>query len=105
MMPQPRSLSGDCALPAPGPAVTSVKGALGHAMAASGALEAVVCVLSLGAQTLPPTVNLEQPDPECALDHVLGAPRAASFEHVLSCSFGMGGQNAAIVLRRGPDHA
>jgi len=88
----------------PGPPVTSVKGALGHAMAAAGALEAVVCVLGLREQRVPPTVNLDQPDPECSLDHVLDA-RELAHEHVLSCSFGMGGQNAALILRRGDEHA
>ncbi|MEZ6186059.1 MAG: beta-ketoacyl-[acyl-carrier-protein] synthase family protein [Planctomycetota bacterium] len=88
----------------PGPPVSSVKGALGHAMAASGALEAVVVVLALEAGAVPPTVNLTQPDPECALDHVLGAPRTLPLTHALSCSFGMGGQNAALILRRS-EHA
>jgi 3-oxoacyl-[acyl-carrier-protein] synthase II len=82
--------------------VSSVKGAIGHAMAAAGALEAIVAAQSAHSGLVPPTVHLATPDPRCALDHVIGAPRDAGARVVLSTSFGMGGQNAALLLRRVP---
>ena len=80
--------------------VHSVKGAIGHCMAASGALEAVVAARTCATGIVPPTVNLERPDPECAVDHVIGAPRRCDARKVVSLSCGMGGQNAAVVLGR-----
>jgi 3-oxoacyl-[acyl-carrier-protein] synthase II len=82
-------------------AVSSTKGATGHLLGAAGALEALLCVLSLETGTLPPTINLDDPDPECALDHVAGKPRAAAAQVVLSNSFGFGGVNAALLFERG----
>jgi 3-oxoacyl-[acyl-carrier-protein] synthase II len=82
-------------------AVSSTKGATGHLLGAAGALEALLCVLALETGTLPPTINLENPDPECALDHVAGKPRAARARVVLSNSFGFGGVNAALLFERG----
>ncbi|HEX8128962.1 MAG TPA: beta-ketoacyl-[acyl-carrier-protein] synthase family protein [Pyrinomonadaceae bacterium] len=80
--------------------VSGVKGAIGHAMAAAGALETIVAAYTCATGIVPPTVNLYEPDEGCELDHVVGAPRDASARTVLSVSFGMGGQNAAIVLKR-----
>lgn len=80
--------------------VSSVKGALGHAMAAAGALEAIAAVLTCRHGVVPPTANLTDPDAGCALDHVVGAPRAADARRVLTVSFGMGGQNAAVLFER-----
>jgi 3-oxoacyl-[acyl-carrier-protein] synthase II len=80
--------------------VSSTKGAIGHAMAAAGALEAIVACRTCATGIVPPTVNLRRPDPDLPLDHVLGEPRDAGARTVLSVSLGMGGQNAAIVLRR-----
>jgi 3-oxoacyl-[acyl-carrier-protein] synthase II len=82
-------------------AVSSTKGATGHLLGAAGALEALLCVLALETGTLPPTINLENPDPECALDHVAGKPRAARAQVALSNSFGFGGVNAALLFERG----
>ncbi len=82
-------------------AVSSTKGATGHLLGAAGALEALLCVLALETGTLPPTINLENPDPECALDHVAGKPRAARARVALSNSFGFGGVNAALLFERG----
>jgi 3-oxoacyl-[acyl-carrier-protein] synthase II len=82
-------------------AVSSTKGATGHLLGAAGALEALLCVLSLETGTLPPTINLDDPDPECALDHVAGKPRAAAAQVALSNSFGFGGVNAALLFERG----
>jgi 3-oxoacyl-[acyl-carrier-protein] synthase II len=80
--------------------VSSLKGALGHAMAAAGALEAIVSAYSCARGIVPPTVGLEEPDKGCELDHVIGQPRESGARTVLSTSFGMGGQNAAIILTR-----
>jgi 3-oxoacyl-[acyl-carrier-protein] synthase II len=80
--------------------VSSAKGAIGHAMAAAGALEAIVACRTCATGLVPPTVNLRHPDPDCDLDHILAEPRDAGARTVLSVSLGMGGQNAAIVVRR-----
>ena len=80
--------------------VCGVKGAIGHAMAAAGALETIVAAYTCATGIVPPTVNLSEPDEGCELDHVVGAPRDADARTVLSASFGMGGQNAAVILKR-----
>lgn len=80
--------------------VSSVKGALGHAMAAAGAIEAIVAMRTAGTGIVPETVNLSVPDEGCELDHVIGEPRRTEATTVLSVSFGMGGQNASLVIRR-----
>ena len=80
--------------------VSGSKGAIGHAMAAAGALETIIAAYMCETGIVPPTVNLSEPDEGCELDHVIGAPRETDARTVLSVSFGMGGQNAAIVLKR-----
>jgi 3-oxoacyl-[acyl-carrier-protein] synthase II len=80
--------------------VSGSKGALGHAMAAAGVLEAIVAARTCATGIVPPTVNLRQVDEGCELDHVIGEPRDVNAKTVLSVSFGMGGQNAAVILRR-----
>jgi len=82
-------------------AVSSTKGASGHLLGAAGGLEALLCVRALETGTLPPTLNLDDPDPECALDHVAGKARAARVRVALSNSFGFGGVNAALLFERG----
>jgi 3-oxoacyl-[acyl-carrier-protein] synthase II len=69
-------------------------------MGASGALEAIVCALSIHHAMLHPTINYEYPDPECDLDYVPNQPRQANVKVTLSNSFGLGGQNACLVLRK-----
>jgi 3-oxoacyl-[acyl-carrier-protein] synthase II len=81
--------------------VSSTKGATGHLLGAAGGLEALLCVRALETGTLPPTINLENPDPECALDHVAGKAREARARVALSNSFGFGGVNAALLFERG----
>jgi 3-oxoacyl-[acyl-carrier-protein] synthase II len=81
--------------------VTSVKGAIGHPMAAAGALQAIAATESCRRGVVPPTCNLVDPDDDCQLDHVMGAAREVDVPVVLSCSYGMGGQNACIVITRG----
>jgi 3-oxoacyl-[acyl-carrier-protein] synthase II len=85
---------------APRLAVSSTKGYYGHPLGASGAIEAAVTSLAIHNEWLPPTLNLEQPDAECDLDYVPRTGRAAAVEHAVSTSFGFGGINAAVVLRR-----
>ena len=80
--------------------VSSLKGAIGHAMAAAGALEAVAAVATARTGVVPATVNLGDPDDGCELCHVIGRPREDEVRTVVSASFGMGGQNAAVVFRR-----
>jgi len=80
--------------------VSSLKGAIGHAMAAAGALESIAAIATCRTGIVPPTTNLDDPDDECALDHVIGAPRETGATRVLKTSFGMGGQNAAIIVQR-----
>jgi 3-oxoacyl-[acyl-carrier-protein] synthase II len=80
--------------------VSSTKGATGHLLGAAGAVEAIFCVRALETGTLPPTVNLERPDPECALDHVIGKARSRRTRVALSNSFGFGGVNAALLFAR-----
>ncbi|MFL5575907.1 MAG: beta-ketoacyl-ACP synthase II [Gemmatimonadaceae bacterium] len=80
--------------------VSSTKGYYGHALGASGAIEAAISALSITHEWLPPTVNLERPDDACDLDYIPASGRDARVEHVLSNSFGFGGINAALVLRR-----
>ncbi len=82
------------------PPVTSIKGHLGHSLAAAGALEGVTSVMTLLRQLIPPTAGTRNIDPEIDLDVVLGKPRHATIDTVLSNSFGFGGHNGSVVFRR-----
>jgi len=81
-------------------AISSTKSMTGHLLGAAGGLEAGVTVLAVRHQMIPPTINLEQPDPGCDLDYVPNRTRAASIEYALSNSFGFGGTNAALLFKR-----
>lgn len=81
--------------------ISSIKGVLGHAFGAAGAIEAAACLLSLGRGVIPPTANFEEPDPECDLDYVPNRARTATVRTALSLSAGFGGQNAALLIRKG----
>ncbi|HMQ16826.1 MAG TPA: beta-ketoacyl synthase N-terminal-like domain-containing protein, partial [Phycisphaerae bacterium] len=81
-------------------AVSSTKSATGHLLGASGGIEAIACVKALENNTLPPTINLEEPDPECDLDYVPNTARDARLRAVMNNSFGFGGHNACLILRR-----
>jgi 3-oxoacyl-[acyl-carrier-protein] synthase II len=81
-------------------AVSSTKSMTGHLLGGAGGLEAGVTVLALRDQILPPTINLDSPDPECDLDYVPNHARKAELEYAMSNSFGFGGTNGALLFRR-----
>jgi 3-oxoacyl-[acyl-carrier-protein] synthase II len=80
------------------PPVSATKAVTGHMLGASGIAEAAVAILALRRGVLPPTHNLEDPDPHCDLDHIRKGPRRAQISHVLSNSFGFGGHNVSVVF-------
>jgi len=92
-----RSVFGDHASRIP---VSSTKAYYGHALGASGAIEASICAMSLEQEWLPPTLNLATPGDGCDLDYIPGAGRDARVDYILTNSFGFGGINAALVLKR-----
>jgi 3-oxoacyl-[acyl-carrier-protein] synthase II len=81
-------------------AVSSTKSMTGHLLGGAGGLEAGICVLALRDQVIPPTANLENPDPECDLDYVPNKARKAKLEYVLTNSFGFGGTNGCLLFKR-----
>jgi 3-oxoacyl-(acyl-carrier-protein) synthase len=78
--------------------ISSTKSMIGHCMGGSGTLEAIVCALSLLHGSIHPTINLETADPNCDLDYVPNQARNLKIQLALSNSFGLGGQNACLVL-------
>ncbi len=84
-------------------AVSSTKSMIGHAMGASGTLEAIACVLTILHGEIHPTINYNTPDPECDLDYVPNQARKQTIHYALSNSFGLGGQNACLILKRFED--
>ncbi|RMG98670.1 MAG: beta-ketoacyl-[acyl-carrier-protein] synthase II [Deltaproteobacteria bacterium] len=83
-----------------GLAVSSTKSMHGHLLGAAGGIETAICALALERGVLPPTINLDDPDPECDLDYVPHTARKAQVEYALNNSFGFGGTNASLLLRR-----
>ncbi|MEA3290893.1 MAG: beta-ketoacyl-ACP synthase II, partial [Pseudomonadota bacterium] len=81
-------------------AISSIKSMVGHLLGAAGGVEAVSTVLSIVHQQIPPTINLEYPDPECDLDYVPNEGRSAKVDAALSNSFGFGGTNGTLAFRR-----
>ena len=81
-------------------AVSSTKGATGHMLGAAGAVEMALCCKALETQTAPPTINLDNPDPQCDLDYVPHTARPMRIEAILNNSFGFGGHNATVAARR-----
>ena len=80
--------------------ISGTKAHHGHALGATGAIEAIVCALAMEENYVPPTLNLERPDPECDLDYTPNVGRARDITTVLSNSFGFGGINSCVVLRK-----
>jgi len=81
-------------------AVSSIKSMIGHLLGAAGAVEAAATVLSIKEGMIPPTINYEYPDPECDLDYVPNQGRRAEIRYALSNSFGFGGTNACLLMKR-----
>ena len=84
-------------------AISSTKSMTGHLLGAAGGLEAGIAALAVRDQVLPPTINLEHPDPDCDLDYVPNRKRNATLTHALSNSFGFGGTNASLLFKRHED--
>ncbi len=80
--------------------VSSTKSMIGHLLGASGGVEAAICAQSILHRIAPPTINLENPDPECDLDYIAGKARPLDINVAMSNSFGFGGTNACIIFRR-----
>src|SRR5207237_10824115 len=81
--------------------ISSTKSMTGHLLGAAGIVESVFTILAMQRGCLPPTINLERPDPACDLDYVPNRARTGAVEVAINNSFGFGGQNACVVLRRG----
>jgi 3-oxoacyl-[acyl-carrier-protein] synthase II len=81
-------------------AVSSTKGATGHMLGAAGATELVICVKAIQHDVVPPTINLEKPDPECDLDYVPQTPRERKVNAIVNNSFGFGGHNATVIAKK-----
>jgi len=81
-------------------AISSTKSMLGHAMGASGTIEAIACTLAIRDGIIPPTINYQNPDPECDLNYTPNTARQQTVNAALSNSFGLGGQNACLVIKR-----
>ena len=81
-------------------AISSTKSMTGHMLGAAGGIESVFTALSIDNQIIPPTINLEEPSPECDLDYVPGSARDAAIQNALSNSFGFGGTNAVVAMAR-----
>jgi 3-oxoacyl-(acyl-carrier-protein) synthase len=84
--------------------VSSTKSSMGHAMGGTGAIEAIFSIYAMTKEILPATYNYNTPDPECDLDYVPNTPRPAKVNTILSNSFGLGGQNACLVMGRYENH-
>ncbi|MCP4665091.1 MAG: beta-ketoacyl-[acyl-carrier-protein] synthase II, partial [Deltaproteobacteria bacterium] len=82
-------------------AVSSTKSQVGHCLGAAGAVEAVATILALYEQVVPPTIHLEEPDPDCDLDYVPNQARPREIRYALSNSFAFGGNNTSVVFGRG----
>ncbi|MEE2659377.1 MAG: beta-ketoacyl-ACP synthase II [Candidatus Latescibacterota bacterium] len=85
-------------------AVSSTKSMTGHLLGAAGAIESIACILALHHGVIPPTINLDNPDPECDLDYVANTAREVGVTYALNNSFGFGGHNVALVFGRNGAH-
>ena len=80
--------------------MSSIKSMIGHTMGAASAIEAVVCALAITHDLVPPTMNLEQPDPDCDLDYVPNACREHRVDVAMSNAYAFGGNNASVLLKK-----
>jgi 3-oxoacyl-[acyl-carrier-protein] synthase II len=80
--------------------ISSIKSMIGHSLGAAGSIEAIASVLTIRDQFIPPTINYEFPDPECDLDYVPNKGRKANISTVMSSSYGFGGKNSVIIVRK-----
>lgn len=80
--------------------VSSTKSQLGHSLGASGGIELVFCCKAIETSTVPPTINLENPDPDCDLDYTPNVPKSRAIDYAMSNSFGFGGHDASIIIRK-----
>jgi 3-oxoacyl-(acyl-carrier-protein) synthase len=92
-----KTIFGDVAYKIP---VSSTKSMTGHLMGGAGSVEAVFCIQTLQTNMLPPTINYENPDPDCDLDYVPNKARLTQVDHIMSNSFGFGGHNATLIFSR-----
>ncbi len=81
-------------------AVSSTKGATGHMLGAAGVVEMILCAKAIETGIVPPTINYENPDPQCDLDYVPNTPRELQVNAILNNSFGFGGHNATVCAKR-----
>lgn len=81
-------------------AISSTKSQIGHTLGASGGIELILCIKALHESTVPPTINLDTPDPECDLDYTPNKPAQRELTYAMSNSFGFGGHNAAVIIRK-----
>lgn len=82
------------------PQISSIKGQIGHCLGAAGAIEAVICLMAMRDDVLPPTINQETPDPDCDLDYIPNVARPCKVDVVMSNSFGFGGTNGSVIFKR-----
>jgi len=82
------------------PQISSTKGQIGHCLGAAGAIEAVICLMAMRDEILPPTINYENPDPECDLDYIPNTARKCKANYIMSNSFGFGGTNGSVIFKR-----
>jgi len=82
------------------PQISSIKGQIGHCLGAAGAIEAVICLMAMRDDILPPTINQETPDPDCDLDYIPNVARPCKVNVAMSNSFGFGGTNGSVIFKR-----
>ena len=80
--------------------ISSTKSQLGHSLGASGGIELVLTVKAILESTVPPTINLDNPDPDCDLDYTPNTPKQRDINYAMSNSFGFGGHNASIIVKK-----